>query len=471
MSDIPLICDLDESLINTDSLWESFVRGLSANPLIIFLIPLWLVKGRSYLKYKLSSYPLDYELLPKNEETIKLLEEAKKSGRRVGIASAASEEIVDNIAKLYGFFDFVFASSQEVNLKGRAKAQKLVAEFGEKGFDYIGDAKADIAIWKKSRKAIVVGSDAFVKKVKQSGIKDILHIEKKAPSLKTYLKAFRIHQWVKNILIFVPLFLSHQISFYNFLMAGTAFLSFSLSASATYLLNDLVDLNSDRKHPTKKLRPFASGELSIPKGIFAGVSIFILSMCLGLFILPRDFFLVLLFYLVVTITYSFFFKKILFLDVAVLSMLYVLRIIAGTFAISVFLSNWLLGFSFFAFLGLALMKRWAELHTMQNKGEDHVLGRAYKTSDMPIVATMAVCSVFCSLSVFILYIDSITALRQYKSPEILWVLTPVITYLLGRLLIITHRGEMKDDPVEFVVKDKISIAMLALCLLVVALAH
>ncbi|WGL15302.1 UbiA family prenyltransferase [Microbulbifer bruguierae] len=453
----PMIVDLDGSLINTDLLYESFVRNIFVRPWDIFLLPLWLMRGIAYLKYRLAQkVMIDAGCLPYNDQLIQYLKEQKKAGRRLILCTGASERFAHAITEHLGLFDEVYATNIDTNLTGSKKANLLKDKFGERGFSYVGNEAKDLKVWKFADSAVVVGpSDKL-----PSQVAKICQIETLVPTKKlsigTILAQMRIHQWAKNVLLLVPLLTSHklfdQASFSNIIVA---FFCFGLCASATYIINDISDLDSDRIHWKKKTRPLASGVMPIKTGLLLCLVLFLGSGTL-LALLPVWFAATLCIYVVLTLGYSFLFKRLQTVDIVVLAGLYTLRIIAGAAAIDVPLSYWLLAFSMFVFLCLALVKRISEIHKKINADTavDKVSGRGYFVSDLSVLTSLASSAGMVSILVFAMYVNSNEVVQMYHSPLVLWLACPLFAYWIIRILIMASRGEIDEDPIAFAIKDK-----------------
>ena len=444
----PLVTDLDETLIRTDSLYEGILAAISFN--ILNLFHLTKIRSRLALKEWAAQYARP-ETFPINSEILKILTEAKNAGRQVWLATASSKSIATCIAAKMAIFDGVIASEIDVNLKAEIKAKVLEEKFGKYGFDYIGDSMADVPVWAVCRNAIVISSNPKVLEAAKKVNSNVTHIHSPTISFNIIFRALRMQQWIKNLLVFIPMFLAHNVSLTNCILCCAAFFSLNFCASGIYIINDLCDIPADRIHPIKKKRPFASGGMPIILGAM------LIPICLGIsfgisVFLPLNFTYCLLFYLICTISYSLYFKKCLFIDVIMLAALYDLRLVSGAVVLSIPTSNWLLGFSSFLFCGLALIKRIGDIQIY--KETNNISRRAYSFSDMPIISGMAICAGFCSIVVMILYIDSLHAQSWYKNPEYLWIICPVIFWWYARLLILSHRCEIEDDPVSFSVRDK-----------------
>lgn len=271
------------------------------------------------------------------------------------------------------------------------------------------------------------------------------------------LRALRPHQWAKNALLFLPLLTAHKFSADAFVAAAHAFIAFSLCASSVYITNDLLDLAHDRQHPRKRLRPFAAGELSLAFGWTMAALLLVLAVAVAA-TAPLKFLWILGIYYALTLAYSLGLKRKLMVDVVILACLYGIRIVAGAAAVEVPLSEWLIAFSLFLFLALALIKRASELSAMADDSASAAPGRGYRRGDLPIVQIMAAVSGFLAVLVLALYLASPQVARLYSEPLYLWGFCIVLICWLGRALLLTGRGEMRDDPVLFVLTDGISLA-------------
>lgn len=467
----PLVVDLDGTLTLTDTLVESLIHVIKQSPLNLLRVPLWLLKGRAGFKAIIAEKTwLATESLPYREPLVAYLREEKAQGRRIILATAAHATIADAVARQLGLFDQVLATTPGHNLKGRAKLKAIQENVGS-SFVYAGDTQADLPIWQVAKAAILVGAPPAL----AATVREKTPIEREFPNEKAtltdWLRALRVHQWIKNLLLFVPLLTAFSFMEINKLFSmGLAFLAFSLAASATYIVNDLWDLDSDRLHPRKRLRPFASARLSILHGLaVAGVSLasaFLLAYCVSI-----SFCLMLLAYLALTSAYSWTLKKYVLIDAIMLSLLYTLRILAGAVAIEVATSSWLLAFSVFIFLSLALVKRCAELVSLEKSGLDKAHGRDYRVTDLTVLWPLGVGTALSAAVVFGLFISSPETQTRYATPQLLWLVAIGLVYWLGRLWIKTSRGEMHDDPVVYAIKDDVSRITVAIMLFVMLMAH
>lgn len=467
---VPLCVDLDGTLVKTDILIESFIALLKRNPLLLPVAPFWLMKGKAYLKQQIANHvELDVEALPYREELLQYLREQRLKGRHLVLATATNAKFAQRVAEHLGLFDQVLASDEQTNLAGLKKLERLCALFGEKGFDYVGNAKADLAIWENARRSILVSPERGV----QCEARRLTNIgavfEERRNHALEYLRAMRLHQWVKNLLVFVPLVAAHDVvDLPKIGNALLAFLAFSLCASSVYLLNDLFDLSADRRHVTKKQRPFAAGTLPITHGALLIPLLLVLAFAIAAQ-LPGAFVVALATYYGVTLVYSLKLKNMLVLDVLALAGLYTLRIIAGGEAVSITPSFWLLAFSMFLFFSLAIVKRASELIPLQNT-EGAVRARSYRLMDLDALTSLGVPSGHMAVLVLALYINSDDINQMYTYPELIWLLCPLLLYWLARIWLLTRRGKMHDDPVVFALRDRASLLVAALAIVIMTAA-
>ncbi len=465
-----LVVDLDGTLTPTDTLVESVVALVRRSPWMVFAIAWWLLAGRAGFKAKVASAgALSVEHLPWNEPLLAWLRQQRAAGRRVVLATAAHESIALAVARHLDLFDDVLATKDGHNLKGANKLAALRARWGD-DFVYAGDSRADLAVWPGARAAVLVGVAPAVRKALGA-----TPIEAEFPrprgGLRTWLKAMRVHQWVKNVLVFVPLLTGFDVDRTDrILPAVLAFLAFCLAASATYMLNDLWDLENDRDHPRKKLRPFASGALSIPKGVAATGVLLLAGLAVAWAVSPLLLAL-LVGYVVLTTAYSWVLKAYVLMDVVALACLYTYRVLCGAAATGIVVTPWLLAFSVFVFFSLALVKRCAELVTLQQRGRTTSSGRDYRVSDLTVLWPLGVGASLCSVVIFGLYLGTPAALAQYRGSLWLWLVGVGLIYWISRMWIKTSRGEMDDDPIVFAFKDRGSRLALLLMVCVPLLAR
>lgn len=460
---IPLCVDLDGTLIRTDLLIESLLILIKQSPWLFFLVPIWLLRGKSVLKEKIASrVDLNVQTLPYQSGLVEFLRKEHATGRTLVLATASHRKFADGIAKHLGVFTKVHATENGTNLAGRAKRDLLVKHYGIKGFDYAGNSRADVPVWGMARQAIVVNPGAGVLQGAKTQCPISQTFTDRHVGVKAYAKALRVHQWLKNILVFAPMLLAHQINQISLWVDGLlAFISFSLCASSVYLLNDLLDLPADRLHPRKRLRPFASGNMSMVHGIILIPLLLLCAFAIAALWLPTEFLIVLASYYLLTTSYSFWFKAIVLLDALLLAGLYTIRIIGGMAATHIGPSFWLLSFSMFLFFSLALVKRYSELLVLKQRGQLTTHGRGYHVEDLVMLMGFGVASGFMAVLVSALYINSEKVKVLYHHPAFLWLVSPILLYWISRIWLITHRGGMHDDPVVFAAKDKGSWAVAA----------
>ena len=456
-STTPLVVDLDGTLIKTDLLIEAFFAYLGHDFLGAIRAAGAVVGGKAALKHKLASQvKIDASLLPYDDAVLALITKARSDGRPVYLATASHERKAQSVATHLGLFHGVFATTEISNLAGTSKAKALVKAFGVRGFDYVGNAAADVAIWQEARHAYAVRATPAVRRQAERMGVTLRHVETStSPWWRTWLKALRVHQYLKNTLIFVPLLTSHSFGLDAVLAAFLAFLSFSAAASAVYILNDLVDIEADRRHPTKCLRAFASGALSVKAGLLAMAGLFVAAF-VGASQLSLNYLLVLAGYVALTTAYSLYIKRKMLVDIVVLALLYTVRVIAGGVAIDVVLSEWLLTFSLFIFTSLALIKRYVELATRLDRGMEDPTNRNYLKTDLVVIGGLAAASGMNAVTVFALYLSSPAVVSVYTRPKILWLTCPILIYILGRMLIMAHRRILHEDPIVFAISDRIS---------------
>ena len=468
--------DLDGTLIHTDLLWEGVCSLLRKRPWCFYKLFLWFFQGKARFKVNLANAVIpDVEFLPYNTPLINWLKQQRAAGALLVLATATEERVARSIAKQVGLFDEVLATTQAVNLSSSNKRDALVGRYGERGFEYVGNAEADLAVWASASVIHVVStasstSEHLLKKAQKLGtLGEVFRREQN--NFRFLLSALRPHQWIKNTLIFVPLLASHRFLELPLLINGLfAFIIFSVCASSVYLLNDLVDLNNDRQHPTKNQRALAAGRLSIPHVMLVIPVLLTLSLGLSLWLLPLSFTLLLALYFSLTLTYSVWLKRVAILDVITLSMLYTLRVFAGALAMSLLITFWILAFCMFIFLSLAFLKRYSELKDLLEHGKSAPVGRGYLASDVDLMASLGGASGYLSVLVLALYINDVATEKLYGSPEWMWIACPLLLFWLSRIWLLSHRGQVHDDPVVFALRDSVSRWVGLLFLLVFALA-
>lgn len=472
MSDatVVLAVDLDGTLLQSDLLHENIAHHATRHPGMLAAAVAGLSRGKAVFKARLAEqYEPDVATLPYRQEVLDLIQQARAAGRAVVLVSASDQRLLDRIAGHLKCFDAAYGSDGSRNLSGENKARFLVDRYGAGNYDYVGDAAVDLPVWRGARLAITVGAGASLRARVDAAAARTLHIDTGPAPLRAYLKALRPHQWMKNVLVFLPLLASHRISMADLLATALVFVAFCLTASAVYVVNDILDIPSDRIHPRKRRRPFASGAIPISHGAVMVAVLAAATVVLSIVWLQPLVVLALLGYCVLTTAYSISLKRKMVVDICTLAGLYTLRIITGAAATSLPLSPWLLALSVFLFFSLAAIKRQAELLSSRTAGVEKLSGRNYEVGDIPVIMAMSLASGYNAVLVLALYINSDTVAELYSSPFLLWLICPVLLYWVSRLVLLTQRGMMDDDPVLFAVRDHISLACGAV-ILAIALA-
>lgn len=461
----PLFVDLDGTLLRTDLLYESLFGLIKAQPWAALLVPVWLAGGKARLKAELARrVEIDPAGLIYNPAVLQRLEDERKRGRRLVLATAAHHRYADAIARHLGLFDQVLSSSDGLNLKSERKLEAIRAQVPSGIFDYMGNDEADYAVWRAARRGIAVDAAAGVVRHAATLCPLETIATPRRPRLLLILKALRLHQWLKNLLVFVPLVAGQKLGEVGpTLQAIAAFFAFGLCASSIYVLNDLLDLPADRRHPRKRRRPFAAGDLPLDLGLSLIPGLLLASLVLSLVALPPLFQAALATYAASSLFYNLFAKNRVIWDVMLLAGLYSLRVLGGATATAIVPSFWLLAFSMFLFLSLAMVKRYSEMDSMLKLGLGQAEGRGYVTADMPVLQSIGVSAGFLSVLVIALYINSPEVGRVYDQPQALWIICPLLLFWIGRVWLQTHRGLMHDDPVVFAARDRWSIAIGLVC--------
>jgi len=453
----PLVVDLDGTLLKSDLLLESVLALVKQQPRYLFALPLWLLKGKARFKREVARrVSLDVGLLPYRKDFLDDLRAQRAGGRSLVLATASDSQLARQVAEHLQLFDCVLASDGITNLSGDAKRERLVREFGERGFDYAANGPADVAVWRSARKAIAVNPGSRVLRALERFSRPEIAFQDEARPLKSYWNALRPQQWCKNLLVLVPVFAAHR--FFDAALPGRAllaFLAFCCCASSGYLFNDLLDLAADRHHPRKQFRPLAAGSLPLAYPLALIPLLAILGGILGALVSPLLFGFVLGYFLL-ALLYSLSIKNVVVLDVIVLAGLYTLRLVAGSAAVLIWPSQWLLAFSIFLFLSLALVKRYGELVVMRGVDGDQARARGYEISDAELLASMGTASGYLAVLVLALYLTTPTARALYARLELLWLLCPLLLYWIGRIWLVAHRGLVHDDPILFATSDRIS---------------
>jgi 4-hydroxybenzoate polyprenyltransferase/phosphoserine phosphatase len=451
----PLVVDLDGTLIRSDLLWECVLELARKRPWLICLLPFWGLAGRAQLKARLARlYTPNLAVLPFRQAVLDYCRAAHETGRPLILASASPSRWVESVAAHLGYFDTVLASDERSNLKGAAKLRAIRSVLGTQAFSYMGDSAADAPIWENAEEAIGVGMRPSTRRTLMKHRNPQILEGNPAPRLRSLIGAMRPLQWAKNLLIFAPLILAHELTSPSKIASALlCFLLFCAVASAGYIINDLLDLETDRAHPAKRHRPIASGNLPISAALLLLATLLVGAGVAAWTWAEPELTWMLGGYLCVSLVYSFYIKRILLLDVLVLAALYTLRVLTGGVATDVVVSPWLLVFSGFLFLSLAFVKRYLELLGASNDNRAQLTRRAYTIKDIALVETMGISCGFISVLVLCLFVNSSDVSRLYGTPNLLWMMCPVMLYWISRIWLLAHRGEIDDDPVLFALRD------------------
>ncbi len=467
-----LVVDLDDTLVRTDTLVEQFVALVFRKPVAALMLLPMLLRGRAAFKDRLAQLqPLDPAALPYNEPLLDFLRGERSQSRPIHLVTAAHQTVADAVAGHCGLFDSAEGSDAGRNLKGARKAERLAERFPG-GFCYVGDSRADLKVWAHAESIVLAGATASVAQQARSLGKPLeAEFGRDRPSLKTWRKALRLHQWTKNLLVFLPLLLSQKFTEpHAVLMSVVAFVALGLTASATYLINDLSDLASDRRHATKRSRPLAAGVLRIEHVAVAVPLLLIAAAGLALATSPA-LLLGLAGYAALTLTYTFRLKRRAMLDVAALASLYAIRIAIGAAVIGTPHSPWLMTFSLFFFFSMSLAKRYAEIHNLRDGGLSRPLpGRGYRTDDGPAVLALGAASSVASVLVVMTYLmEEAFPSNIYEQPDWLWVAPFLLMIWVGRIWLVAGRGELDEDPIAYAISDRFSwklmVPLVAACVL------
>ena len=449
----PVLCvDLDGTLVRTDLLAEALILLVKQNPILLLMLPIWLCVGRAYLKSRVAEVvKFDFARLPYDERLLEYLRRERDRGRALALVTASPRLWATGVEQHLGLFDFVYASNTHLNLKGIRKAKLLSSIYGVRGFSYAGDSRADIPVWCAAQSAVLVRVSQSI----SSKIRPHTRIEFTVPDstsrMKSVIASLRPHQWAKNLLLLVPLVAAHKLQDLSAIgHLAIAMVAMCCMASAAYLFNDLLDIESDRLHRSKRFRSLAAGTVSIWVAMTL-VPVLLLAGTLVGSMLPRAFLVGLATYVVATTAYSLWIKKHVVADVILLAGVYMLRVILGGLAIEIPLSAWLLAFATFLFLGLALMKRYSELRAVSADGT--VVVRGYQVADTPLIGVFGVASGYISILVLALYINSPEVTKLYSRPIWLWGLCPMFLYWVSYAWLKAFRGEMMDDPVVYALRS------------------
>ena len=454
----PLCVDLDGTLVKSDTLVDSLLVLLRTRPLRVLKLPFVVLKGKAAFKaFVTSSVTLDVVHLPYNRTLLQYLQAEHARGRDLYLATGADERLAQRVADHLGIFTGVLGSDGATNLTGNKKLNSLKACLDSGAFDYVGNDTPDLPLLAEATEPMVANPSMGLRMgMKSRGIHPVQAFNETTHPLQSLVKAARPHQWAKNLLIFLPVLLAHSLSPVKLLAGLGAFCCFSLTASSTYMFNDLLDIEADRRHPRKQFRPFASGDLSGLTG-FATTAILLALGLVGGSLLGGEFFIWLLVYLATTVSYSWYLKRVALVDVLVLSGLYTLRMQAGSAATDTPISHWLAGLSIFLFLSLAVVKRFAELENLRLSGAALKNGRGYLISDTEQLRAFGTASGYAAVVIFAIYISGRDVTTLYRHPSTLWLIVPLILLWISRIWLLASRGELNEDPVVFALTDRLSL--------------
>ncbi len=466
---MPIYVDMDGTLVKTDIAQELILQCCKQFSFFCRLLKL-VFSGRSHIKRFLAeNTSFSVERLPYNKDLLKYLHKQREQGRPIVLATASDRLIAEQVADHLELFDDVLASEPGNNLKGENKLAAIKEHATERGFEYIGDSKADYPIWRAANKVGFINPPTEPQKIVADTSKHTICISGTKKTIPAFLKAIRPHQWAKNVLVFLPLFFAHLYT--NVEALGTValtFVFFSLCASGIYLVNDLLDIEADRKHKVKCNRPFAAATLSPLLGVLSSIALVSCALITCFFLLNTKVFAILVIYMIITNAYSFYLKDYSTIDVVTLTILYTIRIIAGAVAIDVPLSPWLFNFSLFFFLSLAYMKRYIELSRYAR--EKKLYGRNYSANETTILSTMGIVNGGIAVFTLTLYLNDSYVLSTYTTPRFLWLICPLLLFWIYRAWMWAQRDKIDDDPVVFAIKDRVSLAtgLLVVCTFFIA---
>ncbi|MGB0063453.1 MAG: UbiA family prenyltransferase [Terracidiphilus sp.] len=455
----PLCVDLDGTLVKSDTLVDSLLVMARTRPALLFALPAQLLRGKAAFKAFITAHvALDVAHLPYNRALLDFLREQRARERALYLVTGADVRLAERVAAHLGVFTGVLASDGQVNLTGIRKLDRLRALWAGP-YAYIGNDTPDLPMLAHAAESMVANPSPRLRlRMRLGGMHPARTFSEGAGPLPAVLNALRPHQWAKNLLIVLPLLLAHVAAPGRLLAALEAFLCFSFTASAAYTINDLLDIEADRHHPRKRMRPFAAGDLSALTGVGMTLCL-LLAAFAGTRLLPLAFTGWLLLYLGASLAYSWSLKRIAVVDVLVLSGLYTLRLYAGSAATGSHISDWLAGFAIFLFFSLAMVKRFAELENLRSSGSQPHNGRGYFVADADQLRSLGTSSAFAAVMVFAIYISSSDVVMLYHRAELLWLIVPLMILWLSRVWLLAARGELNEDPLIFAFTDRMSLAI------------
>jgi 4-hydroxybenzoate polyprenyltransferase len=455
---VPLCVSCDRALFRTDIFHEAIFASVLRNPLWLFVIPFWLLRGRAAVLARISnSVRINWRTLPLVEPVVERIRSARAQNRPVVLLTSMPKSWADEVAADLDLSTIMLPSTHASDVPS-----ELTKLYGPHGYDYIGHGEGDLLIFESARHGLIVTSNrsAIVRARERANIEAVIPRER--PRFAAYLKLIRVHQWVKNCLIWVPLLAAHRLtSLAGVEEALVAFLAFSFCASSVYVLNDLVDLEADRQHFRKKRRPVAAGRISVENAVAVGLVLLVAAAILS-FRVSTYFAAIVGTYFSMTLAYSLRLKRQVIVDVMLLAALYTIRVVAGAIATQVVPSFWLLAFSMFLFLSLAVVKRYSEMLITLSQDKQYAAGRGYSVQDMPVILSLGIGAGIAAIVVLALYINDPLTSKLYPATLWLWPIPPLMLYWISRVWMKAHRGEMHDDPVVFAMRDWQSLVILLL---------
>ena len=461
-----LIVNLDKTLINSNIFHEIFLSACSKNWRVLFKFFIWFLCRKKNLKEKLNSYSdINVKCLPYNKGVLRYIRQHQKEGGFTTLLVESNKDVAKKIVEYLKLSNVIkISSSKKISLNKNPKENFLKNRYGFKKYDFMGSSLNDLPFWKNANKAISVGANSITARACNQINSNYHHI--KLHSAKntffTFIKAMRAYHWIKNLIIFIPMLAAHQITTDNFISSFYAFIVFSLVASSVYIINDLLDLNTDRIHQYKKFRPIASGIISIKEAFIFFQILFFIGIIFS-FLIGFSFLVLIIAYYTLTFLYSLILKKIIILDISILALFYTIRIFAGSITTQIEISFWLFVFSIFFFLSLAALKRQSELVDLKNKKKTNILRRGYNVKDLSMINIISFCSGFASILVAMFYINSTAAIVLNAKPWTLWFAYIILIFWLIRMFFSSINGKINVDPIIYAIYDNLS----QLCFLII----
>jgi 4-hydroxybenzoate polyprenyltransferase len=461
--DVPLCVSCEHALLKTNIFQEAIFLFVKKNPLYIFLLPIWFLRGRSALIQQVSEgVRINWRTVPFCERVVERMRAAHDGNRQVFLLTSMPKIWACELSAEFAYSKTIFIGERNNETSAEDAVSNLTNLFGSRGFDYIGEGRRDLDICESARRALIVTSDrgTIARANQNSSVEGVIPRDGAGPF--TIIKMIRVHQWLKNFLILVPLLAAHRLSSLPSIgIAAVAFMAFSFCASSVYVLNDLLDLESDRQHIRKRNRPIAAGKIAVNQAVIIGLLLFVSAAWLALRV-SALFALTIGIYFVMTLAYSLRLKRQVIVDVMLLAALYTIRVVAGAVATSVVPSFWLLAFSMFLFLSLAVVKRYSEMLVTLSQEKQYAAGRGYSVEDMPVLLSLGVGAGIAAIVVLALYINDPSTNKLYPTTIWLWPVPPLMLYWISRVWMKAHRGELHDDPVVFAIRDWQSLVTVAL---------